>query len=72
MKEERMNAKDIELMEIEDIKTARALPEERKLAIGAELFDMVREIATAGIRMQNPGITDEMLLKMLNKRLEMI
>jgi hypothetical protein len=67
-----MEEKDIVMLEMEDIRMARELPEERKLAIGAELFDMIREIATAGIRMQNPGISDEMLNVMLNKRLEMI
>ena len=56
-----MEEKTLELLDREEVLMARDLSDERKLAIGAELFDLIRENVKAGIRLQNPGISNDSL-----------
>lgn len=67
-----MDEKMVDLLDREEVIMARQLPEERKLLIGAEFFDLVCENVKAGIRLQNPGISDNSLKEILDKRISMI
>ena len=53
------------------IRRAREAPFEEKFLAGPQLFDYACRIVCAGIRMQNPGITDEDVEQVLKERLEL-
>lgn len=44
---------------------------ERKLELGGELFDYACQISLMGIRMQNPGVSDDRAYEMLRWRLNL-
>ncbi len=52
----------------EYLKIIRSIPPGRKMVIAAELSDMVRSMMAAGIRANNPGISDEDVFKEIVKR----
>ena len=51
------------------IKGLKKLSGEERIKIASDLFEAVKEIATAGIIHQNPNISEEGLKAELNKRL---
>lgn len=51
------------------VDAARHMSPERKLMAGAELFEFACEVARAGIRMQNPVITEPEVREHLRRRL---
>lgn len=55
----------------EEVERARHQSPEEKLRLGPDLFDYACEITLAGIRWQNPGISDEQALDILRQRLEL-
>ena len=55
----------------EEVLEARALPAGRKLAMGLELFDRVRQIMMDGIRSENPDADESEVRRMLAQRLEL-
>lgn len=54
----------------EEIDRARKMTFAEKFWAGAELFDYACEITKAGIRMQNPGFTEEQVMDELRRRIE--
>lgn len=54
---------------VEEIERARKVPGTQKMLSGPDLFDYACEIALAGIRWQNPGISNEDARKQLRARL---
>lgn len=63
-----LSADDLYWEEIED---ARRIPPERKLVLGLELFDRMKELIRAGIRLQHPGADEQTVHRMLLERLDM-
>lgn len=55
----------------EEIEDARRLSVEQKLTLGGDLFESACQVTLSGIRMQNPGITDEQAMEILRQRLEL-
>jgi hypothetical protein len=55
---------------LENIEEARRMPLSEKFLAGADLFDFACEATLAGIRHENPGITDQQAVEMLCTRLE--
>ena len=55
----------------EDVRDARKMSPEEKLAAGAELFDYACEITKSGIRMQHPEADEEQVAELLLKRLDL-
>jgi hypothetical protein len=53
------------------IRRARKASFEEKFQAGPQLFDYACGIVSAGIRMQNPGATDEDVERILKERLEL-
>ena len=53
------------------IRRARAASFEEKFLAGPQLFDYACRITCAGIRMQNPGASDEDVERILKERLEL-
>jgi hypothetical protein len=53
------------------IRRAREASFEEKFLAGPQLFDYACGIVCAGIRMQNPGSTDEDVERLLKERLEL-
>jgi len=53
----------------EEVMRARQTPGEKKMLAGPDLFDYACEVALAGIRWQNPGISAENARVMLRERL---
>lgn len=64
----RMSAEDLYR---EEVLAARAMPEDRKLALGLELFDRARTMMLAGIRMQFPEADEATVRQILVRRLQM-
>jgi len=64
-----MNRDTIKESEIVYIKRLRNMSGGDKLEIASSLFEAVKEIAKAGIRHQNPGISRSRLDKELKRRL---
>lgn len=54
---------------LENIERARHQSMEQKLLDGGDLFDMACDVTMAGIRHQNPGISEADALDILRKRL---
>ncbi len=54
----------------EEVLEARAMPEERKLALGLELFDRARALMLAGIRTQYPEADEDAVHEILVRRLQ--
>ena len=50
------------------IEILRSIPLGRRFEIAAELCDLVRETMAAGIRAQNPGISDEEVRREIIRR----
>lgn len=48
---------------------ARQTPGEKKMLAGPDLFDYACEVAMAGIRWQNPGISAQSAREILRERL---
>ncbi|MBI4579938.1 MAG: hypothetical protein HY718_09570 [Planctomycetes bacterium] len=55
----------------EEVIQARQIPPERKLALGLELFDRVRALMVAGIRLEHPEADDQTVHRILLERLEL-
>lgn len=55
----------------EEVEEARRIPPERKLVLGLELLDRVKELLRAGIRLQHPNVDEATLHRMLRERLEL-
>lgn len=53
----------------EEVLRARQTPGETKMLAGPDLFDYACEVAMAGIRWQNPGISAESAREILRERL---
>lgn len=53
------------------IRMARKATFEQQFLAGPQLFDYACRIMCAGIRMQNPGTTDEEVERMLRERLDL-
>jgi hypothetical protein len=53
------------------VRRAREASFEDKFLAGPQLFDYACRITSAGIRMQNPGATDEDVDRILKERLEL-
>jgi hypothetical protein len=54
----------------EEIEDARKLSVSQKLALSGDLFDMACQVTLSGIRMQNPGVSEEQAMAILRERLE--
>jgi hypothetical protein len=54
----------------EDLEQARRMTGTQKLRAGGDLFDEACRWTLAGIRAQNPGISEEGALKELRRRVE--
>lgn len=50
------------------LEIVRAIPPEKKLKITLEYCDLMREVMAAGIRADNPGISDEGVRREIIKR----
>jgi hypothetical protein len=61
----------IEEFDREDVEQARRMTPQQRLAAGGELFDDACRWALAGIRHQNPGISDADALAELRRRVAM-
>jgi Rv0078B-related antitoxin len=55
----------------EEVARARRMPFAEKFMAGAELFDYACQISRDGIRMQNPGFTEEEVSQELRRRLSL-
>lgn len=55
----------------EELREARAMPPEQKFLAGQRLFESACRITLAGIRNQNPGLSEEQCLELLRQRLEL-
>lgn len=55
----------------ERVAEASLTPPEEKLLAGEELFDYACSITLAGIRDQNPGLSEEECLRILEERLDL-
>ena len=55
----------------ERVAEASMMPPEEKLLAGEELFDYACSITLAGIRDQNPGLSEEECLRILEERLDL-
>jgi hypothetical protein len=55
----------------ERVTEASLMPPEEKLLAGEELFDYACSITLAGIRDQNPGLSEEECLRILEERLDL-
>lgn len=55
----------------EEIEDARRLTVEQKLALSGDLFDSACQVTLSGIRMQDPGISDDAAWAELRRRLEL-
>jgi hypothetical protein len=55
----------------ERVLEARGMPPEEKLLAGEELFDYACSITLAGIRDQNPGLSNKECLRILEERLDL-
>jgi hypothetical protein len=55
----------------EDLEQARRMTPEQKFRAGGDLFDAACRWTLAGIRQQNPGITDTQALQELRRRLSL-
>jgi hypothetical protein len=55
----------------ERVAEARIMPPEEKLLAGEELFDYACAITLAGIRNQNPRLSEEECLRILEERLNL-
>ncbi len=55
----------------ERVAEARVMPAEEKLLAGEELFDYACSITLAGIRDQNPGLSEEECRRILEERLDL-
>ncbi len=55
----------------ERVAEARDMPPEEKLLAGEELFEYACSITLAGIRNQNPGLSEEESLQILEERLDL-
>lgn len=56
----------------EDLEQARGQTPSRKLRAGGDLFDDACRWTLAGIKFQNPGISDADALRELRRRLDMV
>jgi hypothetical protein len=54
----------------ERVTRARRIPIEKRLLMGAELFDDACRVALGGIRSQHPEFTDQECRRELSRRLE--
>ncbi len=52
-----------------EVLQARQMPPEDKLVLGERLFRWACEVTLAGIRHQNPGLTEDECQRMLRERL---
>lgn len=57
-------------LDAEDLEQARRMTGSQKLRAGGDLFDEACRWTLAGIRAQNPGISDDDALHELRRRLE--
>ena len=55
----------------EEILEARAMSPEDKIRAGQQLFEAACRVTLAGIRNQNPGISEERCLEILRQRLDL-
>ena len=55
----------------EEILEARAMPPEDKIRAGQQLFEAACRVTLAGIRNQNPGLSEERYIDILRQRLEL-
>jgi hypothetical protein len=55
----------------EEVRDAREIPPERKLALGLEIYDRVLAMMTSGIRGEYPDADDQTVHRMLLERLEL-
>ena len=53
----------------EELREARAMKPEEKVLAGQQLFEGACRITLAGIRNQNPGLSEEQCLEILRQRL---
>lgn len=61
----------IDQLDREEIERARRQTPAQRFWAGAELFDYACELSKAGIRMQNPGFSEEEVLRELRRRLDL-
>jgi hypothetical protein len=59
----------IDQLHKEDIEQAKRMTPEQKFFAGGELFDDACQWTLAGIRHQNPGISDEAALEEVRRRI---
>jgi hypothetical protein len=52
------------------VRWAREIPPAEKLIAGARLFDYACSVMTAGIRRQNPALSDQQILEIVRDRLQ--
>jgi len=55
----------------ERVAEAREMPPEEKLLVGEELFEYACSITLAGIRNENPGLSEADYLRILEERLDL-
>jgi hypothetical protein len=55
----------------ERVEEARRMPPEEKLLAGEELFEYACSITLAGIRNENPGLSEEEYRRILEERLDL-
>lgn len=53
------------------IDAARRMPPSRKLALGAELFEVAQAVVVGGLRADRPGLTDDELVAEFKRRLRL-
>jgi hypothetical protein len=54
---------------LEEVRRARAMPPEKKLLVGAELFDLACRVTMDGIRHQFPDADEQRVKEILAQRL---
>src|SRR5438105_5189494 len=55
----------------EELEEARRMSGEQKPLAGGELFELASQITLAGIRAENPGLSEEELLEKFRERLRL-